>query len=85
MSATEPDYSRPEDVLEAWQEAATAAFMRVMEESGKTRTQIAADMDVSLSSIDRYQAGRWSLDGVLKLAKATAQHPVRMLGREALP
>lgn len=70
-----------------WNDAALSAYHRIVEESGKSLTRIAADMGVREGTLERMVKGqvRWSLNAALDLAVATGQDPVRMLAREALP
>jgi len=65
-------------------DAATAAFLQIAEESGKSKATLAGEMDISVHSLERYLKLGWSLPGVKRLAAATSQNVVRMLARENL-
>lgn len=83
------------DNEEAWPElaaanrdlntAATRAYQRAAKESGKSRAGMAGAMEISIYSLERYMIKGWSLPGVKRLAAATGQNVVRMLGRESTP
>ena len=82
-------YVRPERVLspamkaaeDSWNNAAAAAYALVGERSGKSLTQLAADMGYREYTLERFvkRQTRWSLDGVLRLATVSEQDLVEML------
>lgn len=75
------------DARKALDRAATAAARRILQETGRTVTQLAGAMCYTSRSLDEFLSGRihWGAQSIAALAAATDQHPVEMLAREAMP